>query len=181
MREQNSEPVWRHCCPECKYYTMRDVKACPVCGLPFDAPARNLAADSRPPPPAAVQRLAEAVGMPAAGKDGGKAGRPFESGDFPPFDGEERVLLGLCERELSRRGIVAFHVPPKQRCMKGYPDLTFVIARVPYAIELKNIAGCLEPAQKDCLVRMALNGWTVAVCRSFEAFLSAIGGNDAAH
>ena len=104
------------------------------------------------------------------------AARPIEGAEHQdagqsinPWPGRESALQAVCEAELSRLGVrVRFHLPPKVRAMKGYPDLTFVFRGVAFAIELKNEAGRLDAAQRECLRDMDADGWTVGVCRSLE-------------
>ena len=88
----------------------------------------------------------------------------------------EKELQQLCERELSRRGIVYLHLSFRAREKKGWPDLAFVLPTVqskpgiPWAVEVKTIVGRLSKEQKAMLREMALNGWQVRVIRSFEDF-----------
>ena len=86
----------------------------------------------------------------------------------------EKELQGLCEQELSRRGIVYLHLSFRAREKIGWPDLTFVIAGRPYAIELKTATGRLAFDQAAMLNRMEGNGWHTHVCRSFERFVEII-------
>lgn len=88
----------------------------------------------------------------------------------------EKQLQRLCEMELNRRGIVYLHLSFRAREKIGWPDLTFVIKGRPYAIELKTTKGILSLEQINLLTRMADNGWTTNVCRSFEEFVTVIGG-----
>jgi hypothetical protein len=83
---------------------------------------------------------------------------------------EEAPLQRLCEQELYRRGIMAHHLSFRAREQTGYPDLTFVIAGKPFAVELKTATGKLSEAQAWMLGRMKENGWNCHVCRSFEQF-----------
>ncbi len=83
---------------------------------------------------------------------------------------EEAPLQRLCEQELYRRGIMAHHLSFRAREQTGYPDLTFVIAGKPFAIELKTATGKVSEAQAWMLGRMKDNGWSCHVCRSFEQF-----------
>jgi hypothetical protein len=87
---------------------------------------------------------------------------------------EEAPLQRLCEQELYRRGIMAHHLSFRAREQTGYPDLTFVIAGRPYAIELKTATGKLSEAQSWMLGHMKDNGWNCHVCRSFEQFVEII-------
>ena len=87
---------------------------------------------------------------------------------------DEKTLQRLCESELNRRGIVYLHLPFRAREKIGWPDLTFVIGGIPYAIELKTATGTLSPGQKEMLRRMNKNGWYVDICRSFEEFIEII-------
>lgn len=86
----------------------------------------------------------------------------------------ERELQRLCEQELYRRGIMAHHLSFRAREQTGYPDLTFVIAGKPFAIELKTATGKLSEAQVWMLGHMKENGWNTYVCRSFERFIEII-------
>ena len=83
----------------------------------------------------------------------------------------EKELQHLCELELSRRGIEHLHLSPRAREKAGWPDLTFVLDGVPYAVELKTAAGRLSEAQERVLGRMACNGWRCVVVRSIGAFV----------
>lgn len=87
---------------------------------------------------------------------------------------EEAPLQRLCEQELYRRGIMAHHLSFRAREQTGYPDLTFVIAGKPYAVELKTATGKLSEEQSWMLGRMKENGWNCHVVRSFERFLEMI-------
>ena len=87
---------------------------------------------------------------------------------------DEKTLQRLCESELNRRGIVYLHLSFRAREKIGWPDLTFVIGGIPYAIELKTATGTLSPGQKEMLRRMNKNGWYVDICRSFEEFIEII-------
>jgi len=86
----------------------------------------------------------------------------------------EKTLQSLCESELNRRRIVYLHLSFRAREKIGWPDLTFVIAGIPYAVELKTAIGTLSAGQKEMLRRMAENGWRVDICRSFEKFIEII-------
>ena len=86
----------------------------------------------------------------------------------------EAPLQKLCEQELSRRGIVYLHLSFRAREKIGWPDLTFVIAGRPYAVELKTATGKLSDAQAWMLLQMGENGWDCRVCRSFEQFIEII-------
>lgn len=90
----------------------------------------------------------------------------------------EKELQRLCESELNRRNIVYLHLSFRAREKIGWPDLTFHLPgpnRGAYAIELKTATGKLSDAQNNMLCRMADNGWTAHVCRSFDEFLTVIG------
>lgn len=89
----------------------------------------------------------------------------------------EKELQRLCESELNRRGIVYLHLSFRAREKIGWPDLVFAIKGRPYGIELKTTKGKLSIAQIDMLCRMADNGWITHVVRSFDEFLTVIGGN----
>jgi len=86
----------------------------------------------------------------------------------------ERELQKLCESELNRRNIVYLHLSFRAREKIGWPDLVFAIKGRPYGIELKTTKGILSTEQSNLLLRMAENGWTVDICRSFDEFLTVI-------
>jgi len=88
----------------------------------------------------------------------------------------EAPLQRLCEQELSRRGIVFLHLSFRAREKIGWPDLTFVIAGRPYAVELKSSTWKVSEMQSWTLGRMKDNGWSAHVCRSFEQFIEIITG-----
>jgi hypothetical protein len=90
------------------------------------------------------------------------------------FLAPEKQLQTLCESELHRRGVAFLHLSPRARERVGWPDLTFVIGGIPFAIELKSADGVVSEEQEACLSLMAENGWRVAVIRSMEAFLGFI-------
>jgi hypothetical protein len=89
----------------------------------------------------------------------------------------EKELQRLCESELNRRGIVYLHLSFRAREKIGWPDLVFCIHGKSYGIELKTTNGILSLEQINLLTRMADNGWITHVCRSFNEFLTVIGGN----
>ena len=100
---------------------------------------------------------------------------------------DEAALQKLCEQELSRRSIEFLHLSYRAREKKGYPDLTFCVrfpsahnphdyVIEPFAVELKTKDGRLSADQMDTLKRMASNGWTVRVIRSFESFVKLLRG-----
>jgi hypothetical protein len=82
----------------------------------------------------------------------------------------EKEIQRLCEMELSRRGIVYLHLSPMAREKCGWPDLTFVVLGVPYAVELKTAAGKLSEDQIRVMREMERNGWRTHIVRSFEEF-----------
>jgi hypothetical protein len=88
----------------------------------------------------------------------------------------ESILQAMCEAELSRRRVVYLHLSPRAREKAGWPDLTFVVDNgphghpIPWAIELKAKHGTLSTDQETMLAAMKLNGWSVAVVRSFDEF-----------
>jgi len=86
----------------------------------------------------------------------------------------EKTLQSLCESELNRRRIVYLHLSFRAREKIGWPDLTFVIAGVPHAVELKTATGTLSASQKEMLRRMMENGWRSDIVRSFDEFLTVI-------
>ena len=87
---------------------------------------------------------------------------------------QEAPMHRLCEQELSRRGIMYLHLSFRAREKIGWPDLTFVVAGRPYAVELKTATGKLSEDQRRILERMAKNGWRCHICRSFERFVEII-------
>lgn len=89
----------------------------------------------------------------------------------------EKELQKLCESELNRRNIIYLHLSFRAREKCGWPDLVFCIRGKPYGIELKTTKGILSLEQINLLTRMADNGWITHVCRSFDDFLTVIGGN----
>jgi len=89
----------------------------------------------------------------------------------------EKELQRLCEAELNRRGIVYLHLSFRAREKIGWPDLVFAIKGCPYGVELKTTKGILSLEQINLLTRMADNGWITHVVRSFDEFLTVIGGN----
>ena len=95
----------------------------------------------------------------------------------------EKELQQLCERELSRRGIVYLHLSFRAREKKGWPDLAFVLPTgrrkpgIPWAVEVKTLVGRLSKEQKYVLREMALNGWQVRVIRAFEDFRDILEAN----
>jgi len=95
----------------------------------------------------------------------------------------EKELQQLCERELSRRGIVYLHLSFRAREKKGWPDLAFVLPTgrgkpgIPWAVEAKTASGRLSNEQKAMLRAMELNGWQVRVIRSFEDFRDILEAN----
>lgn len=58
----------------------------------------------------------------------------------------------------------------KSHATTGWPDLTFVVDGKPWGVEVKTDTGRVRPEQYERLRKMGLNGWQVAIVRSFEEF-----------
>jgi hypothetical protein len=86
----------------------------------------------------------------------------------------ERELEVLCENWLRQHDIYFIHLSPRAREKAGIVDLIFCIDGKPFACELKSHTGKTTGPQRDAMTRMAANGWTVAVVRSWEQFISVI-------
>lgn len=84
----------------------------------------------------------------------------------------EKGVRKLCLAELSRRGVrVVHHLSHRAREHKGYPDLTFCYAGRSCACELKRPkGGVVSDDQARMHADMRRDGWTVAVCNTFDAF-----------
>jgi len=84
----------------------------------------------------------------------------------------ERNLQSEMVQYLNYQGIaVLWHrTDKKSHATVGWPDLTFCKDGVPWGIEVKTDAGRVRPEQHECMRQMAMNGWQVAVVRSFQEF-----------
>jgi hypothetical protein len=102
---------------------------------------------------------APAVSQPVRGET------PVES---PAKGLREAVLQQAAEQWLALHGIEYLHLSPRAREKQGWPDLVFAVNGRAVAIELKKPSGVVSEAQRDCLDRLAANGWRVAVARSIE-------------
>lgn len=85
---------------------------------------------------------------------------------------QERELERQCENLLRLRGIVFRHERGKasKGNEPGWPDLTFAVRGIPYAVELKARGGAVTREQQEMLYRMAVNGWRVQVVYGYDAF-----------
>ena len=92
----------------------------------------------------------------------------------------EKDLLKLCEGYLGQCEIEYLHLSFRAREKAGWPDLTFALHGVPYAVELKSATGKLSAEQERLLSRLQANGWQVRVIRSFGEFHRLINGREAA-
>lgn len=90
--------------------------------------------------------------------------------------GAERELQRDCETWLRRQNIEYLHLSPRARERRGWPDLTFAVRGVPFAVELKAAGGQLTAEQAECLTRLAGNGWRTAVLRSVAALVALVDG-----
>ena len=86
----------------------------------------------------------------------------------------EKELQRDCENYLRQHGIEFLHLSPKAREKEGWPDLVFVVDRIPHAVELKSATGKVSQEQLAVMERMASNGWRVHVIRTFEAFIEIV-------
>ncbi len=84
----------------------------------------------------------------------------------------EKGLHKLIELELHRSGICYFHqrMDKPSGGKKGWPDFTFCIAGIPFAIECKTATGRVSDEQTEILCALRKNGWNAHVVRSFEQF-----------
>ena len=87
---------------------------------------------------------------------------------------QERELQRQCEAWLSLHGVEYLHLSPRAREKAGWPDLTFAIGGVPYAVELKTATSKLSDDQRRVLGRMAANGWRCIVARSLPEMIEAL-------
>jgi len=86
----------------------------------------------------------------------------------------EADLQRACESLLMRRGIPFLHLSHRAREKAGWPDLTFVIDGVPYAVELKSATGKLTVEQEQMLKAMDRHGWRTHVVRDYKTFVEII-------
>lgn len=103
--------------------------------------------------------------------DIGSASKPGGNGRKTPA---EKELQTACEKWLRFHSIEFLHLSIFSREKAGWPDLVFAINGKPFAIELKSATGTVKNEQYERLTKMALNGWTTAVCRTFERFMEVV-------
>lgn len=99
--------------------------------------------------------------LPIRGEDG------WQSDDA--HQGPEKLLQKVCHNRLTYLGVkYIVHLRAGAKTCDGMPDLVFVWAGQPFAIELKQRSGRIDEAQRDALNRMRYDGWNVAVCYSLK-------------
>src|SRR4030095_14831396 len=84
----------------------------------------------------------------------------------------ERELQSEIVQYLHLQGIEVlwFRSDKRTRATIGWPDISFCKDGVPWGIEVKTDAGRVRPEQYETMRKMGLNGWQVAIVRSFTEF-----------
>jgi hypothetical protein len=88
----------------------------------------------------------------------------------------EKELQRLCEQDLTRHGVEFLHMREARGNKAGWPDIVFCVVGWPVAVELKASGGRLSPEQDECLERMRLDGWRVAVVWSWDEWWALLSG-----
>lgn len=84
----------------------------------------------------------------------------------------ERELQSEIVQYLRLHGIEVlwFRTDKRTRATIGWCDITFCKDGVPWGVEVKTNAGRVRPEQFETMRKMGLNGWQVAIVRSFQEF-----------
>ena len=84
----------------------------------------------------------------------------------------ERELQSEIVQYLRLQGIEVlwFRTDKRTRATVGWCDITFCKDGVPWGIEVKTEVGRVRPEQYETMRKMGLNGWQVAIVRSFQEF-----------
>ena len=93
-----------------------------------------------------------------------------------PLKIAEKIIQKAITSCLDRLGIPHICPPMYMRSTLpvGWPDLTFVVKGIPYAVEVKTAVGKRSKEQIEMHERLSRHGWHVHTVRSLDEFLKVI-------